>query len=152
MSEVVRVKKMIGITIGIIFLLVGIGIVGYYAKMEIGKGKDNEIYKQTEAEVIGYEYSREGQAAVVVEYVVGNEAYTMTSNCYSYHPEGIGEQLKVQYEARYPRRAVLISANSDIIVPIVGSMFAIASIVLIWVSSKASEMEDDWIIRKGSLC
>jgi len=152
LSEVVKVKKMIGVAIGIIFFLVGIGIVSYYVKTEIANRKSHEIYEQTKAEVIGYEYSREGQAAVVVQYMVNNEAYTMTSNCYSNNPEKIGEQLEVEYEIRYPRRAVLITPNNDIIVLVIGSFFAVASVFIFLVAIQETEKEDDWIIRGGSLC
>lgn len=143
---------MIGIAFGIVFLLVGIGIVGYYAKVEISKSKPDEMYEQTKAEVIGYEYSKEGQAAVVVKYVVDNEAYTMTSNCYSSNPERIGKQLKVEYDRRYPRKAVLISRNNDIIVVIVGGIFIFGSICMIYLAIKEREEQQDWIIMRGELC
>lgn len=152
MSEVVKVNKLLGVSFGIIFLLVGIGIVGYYVKTEINKAMPDDIYERTKAEVIGYEYNKNGQAAVVVEYVVNQQSYTMISNCYSSKPEKLGKEMKVQYDVRYPRKAVLLSSDNDIIFLVVGMLFIIASSFVIWYASKENEKEVDWVVYRGSIC
>ncbi len=124
-------KSWQGIIFGLIFAVVGIWILlvsissikSYYQK--------NKTYTEITSVVVDYANNDEGLKAIIVEYIVDGKTYRQQSTLYSSMPKSIGTQVKVKYNPNNPSEAIWVNDSTNIVLPLVGGLFALIGIIFV---------------------
>jgi len=119
-----------------IFVLIGIGLLIFGINSNLSFKEKSESFVETTATVVDYDYSSDGLAAIVVEYIVDGKNYKSTSDSKSSHPKSIGSIVKIKYNPDYPNDMIWMSNNGTIFIPLLGALFIIVGGIGIFTSVK----------------
>lgn len=114
--------------LNIILVITGIGLIiyGIYTK------KDYCLKRLTlesiPAEVKGYQYDNKGLRAVIVEYHIGDNSYTISSNNYKKNPLNKGDLINVEYNTQNPDEAIIQEDTYQLKTSIVGVVLILVAI------------------------
>ncbi len=113
------------IVIGILFALIGIGLLifGFYSIKT--HAEKSERYLPVSSIVVDYDYNSDGLQAIIVEYYVDGQMYTKKSNTYSNMPSPIGSEVPLKYNPDDPRDAIWVNDSTNVILPIMGGIFTL---------------------------
>lgn len=127
----VPMKPWQGILFGLIFAIIG-GALLWFSVSSIKTYNDkNETFKPVVATVVDYNQNDEGLQAIVVEYEVDGETYRKASNSYSNMPKSIGSTVEVKYNPLNPKDAIWVNDSTNIIMPLIGGVFALIGVIII---------------------
>lgn len=124
------------ILFGLIFAVVGIGLLLFSVSTIKTYNEKNKTFTETTSVVVDYAYNDEGLEAIIVEYTVGGKAYRKQSNSYSNMPKLKGTQVKVKYNPNDPSDAIWVNDSTNIVLPLVGGLFALVGIIIVVSSFK----------------
>ena len=131
------------ILFGLVFALVGIGLLVYSISTIKSYNEKNKTYTETTSVVVDYARDDEGLEAIIVEYTVNGKAYRKQSNSYSNIPKSIGTQVKVKYNPNDPNDAIWVNDSANIVLPLAGGLFALVGIIVVIISVKKMKSERD---------
>lgn len=129
-----------GILFGLIFVMIGIGLLLLSVSTIKKYNEKNKIYTETTSVVVDYAYDDEGLEAIIVEYTVDGKAYRKQSNSYSNMPKSKGTQVKVKYDPNNPRDAIWVNDSTNVVLPLAGGIFLLVGIIIAVSSSKKMKM------------
>lgn len=132
-----------GILFGLIFAVIGIGLLLFSVSTIKNYNQKNKTYTETTSVVVDYAYDDEGLEAIIVEYTVNGKAYRKQSNSYSNMPKSKGTQVKVKYNPNDPSDAIWVNDSTNIVLPLVGGLFALVGIIIVVSSVKKMKSEKD---------
>lgn len=132
-----------GILFGLIFAVIGIGLLLFSVSTIKNYNQKNKTYTETTSVVVDYAYDDEGLEAIIVEYTVDGKAYRKQSNSYSNMPKSKGTQVKVKYNPNDPSDAIWVNDSTNIVLPLVGGLFALVGIIIVVSSAKKMKSEKD---------
>lgn len=132
-----------GILFGLIFAVIGIGLLLFSVSTIKNYNQKNKTYTETTSVVVDYAYDDEGLEAIIVEYTVNGKAYRKQSNSYSNMPKSKGTQVKVKYNPNDPSDAIWVNDSTNIVLPLVGGLFALVGIIIVVSSAKKMKSEKD---------
>jgi len=132
-----------GILFGLIFAIVGIGLLIFSVSTITSYNEKNKTYTETTSVVVDYAYDDEGLEAIIVEYTVDGKAYRKQSNSYSNMPKSKGTQVKVKYNPSDPSDAIWVNDSTNIVLPLAGGLFALVGIIIVVSSAKKMKSEKD---------
>ena len=112
------------ILLSLLFLIIGVGLLVYSFYRIKDYNEKNKIFEETEARVVDHEHQDEDNYAIVVEYTVDGNTYRKTSSTSTNHPKSIGTIVKIKYNPENPEDMIWSNDSTNIIVPIVGVLFA----------------------------
>ena len=98
-----------GILFGLIFAVIGIGLLLFSVSIIKNYNQKNKTYTETTSVVVDYAYDDEGLEAIIVEYTVDGKSYRKQSNSYSNMPKSKGTQVKVKYNPNNPSDAIWVN-------------------------------------------
>ena len=125
-----------GIIFGILFTLIGIGLLFYSFTTIKNYNEKNKTYKEATSVVVDYDRNDEGLEAIIVEYTVNGQKYRKTSNTYSNVAKSIGTEVKIKYNPNNPGDAIWENDSTNIVMPIAGGIFTIIGIIVAISSAK----------------
>ncbi|MCI9280107.1 MAG: DUF3592 domain-containing protein [Bacilli bacterium] len=132
-----------GILFGLIFVVIGIGLLLFSVSTIKNYNQKNKTYNETTSIVVDYAYNDEGLEAIIVEYTVDGKAYRKQSNSYSNMPKSKGTQVKVKYNPDDPSDAIWVNDSTNIVLPLVGGLFTLVGIIIVISSVKKMKNEKD---------
>lgn len=132
-----------GILFGLIFAVIGIGLLLFSVSTIKNYNQKNKTYTETTSVVVDYAYDDEGLEAIIVEYTVDGKSYRKQSNSYSNMPKSKGTQVKVKYNPDDPSDAIWVNDSTNIVLPLVGGLFALVGIIIAVSSAKKMKNEKD---------
>lgn len=135
-SVVKPMKAWQGILFGFIFAVVGIGLLLFSVSTIKNYNEKNKTYTETTSVVVDYAYDDEGLEAIIVEYKVNGVSYKKQSNSYSNMPKSKGTQVKIKYNPDDPSDAIWVNDSTNIVLPLVGGVFALVGIIIVVSSAK----------------
>ena len=141
-SEAKEMKPWQAVLFGLIFIVVGAGLLFFSIKtINEYKEKDAKFIEIT-SKVIDYDRNSDDLEAIIVEYVVDGQTYTMTSNTYSSNPKDIGESVSIKYNPEDPSDAIWTNDSTNIVLPIASVVFMLAGVVIIVTGVKKGKKEN----------
>lgn len=140
-----RIKPWQGILFGLIFAVVGIGLLFFSIKTITSYNEKNSTYTQLTAEVTDYATDDEGLKAIIVEYQVNGNTYTKTSNAYSNTPKSIGTKVDIKYNPSSPSDAIWVSDSTNIVMPLFGGVFTLVGIIVVVMSAKKMKNGEEYV-------
>ena len=132
-----------GILFGLIFAVVGIGLLIFSVSTIASYNEKNKTYTEITSVVVDYAYDDEGLEAIIVEYTVDGQAYRKQSNSYSNMPKSKGTQVKIKYNPSDPSDAIWVNDSTNIVLPLAGGLFALVGIIIVVSSAKKMKNEKD---------
>jgi hypothetical protein len=145
-----QMKPWQGILFGLIFAIVGIGLIAYSVVTIQNYNKKNETYIETTSKVVDYDYDSDGLQAIIVEYTVDGKTYRKTSNSYSNMPKSIGTEVSVKYNPDNPSDAIWTTDSTNIVMPLAGALFTIVGIIVVISSAKKMKQENNQPVVESS--
>ncbi len=124
------------ILFGLIFAVVGIGLLLFSVSTIKTYSEKSKTFTETTSVVVDYAYDDEGLEAIIVEYTVDGKAYRKQSNSYSNMPKSKGTKVKVKYNPNNPSDAIWVNDSTNIVFPLVGGLFALVGIIIVASSFK----------------
>ena len=116
---------------GLIFTTAGIIMIFFSISTIKTYNEKNEKYIETNATVVDYAYDNDGLQAIIVEYSVNRQKYRKQSNSYSNMPKSIGTEVSIKYNPNNPQDAIWTNDSTNIILPILASIFTIVGIIIV---------------------
>lgn len=116
---------------GLIFVLIGIVGIAFSVKSINTYNEKKESFIETTANVVSYRYDDDGLAAIIVEYYVNEIPYQSISNSYSNMPKSIGSVVSIRYNPSNPNDMIWENDSTNIVIPIVCSVFTLVGLVII---------------------
>lgn len=141
-SEAKEMKPWQAVLFGLIFIVVGAGLL-FFSIKTINEYKEKDAkFIETTSKVVAYDRNSDDLEAIIVEYVVDGQTYTMTSNTYSTNPKDIGESVSIKYNPEDPSDAIWTNDSTNIVLPIASVVFMLAGVVIIVTGVKKGKKEN----------
>jgi hypothetical protein len=118
------------ILFGLLFTIIGVGLLIISIASIITYNKKNKAYIETSSVIVDYAYNDEGLQAIIVEYKVDGKEYRKKSNAYSNSPKSIGTEVAIKYNPNNPSDAIWVKDSTNIIFPLFSILFIFAGIFI----------------------
>ena len=141
-SEAKEMKPWQGVLFGLIFVVVGACLLFFSVKTISEYKEKNAKFTETSSIVVDYDRNSDGLEAIIVEYVVDGQTYTMTSNTYSSNPKDLGESVSIKYNPEDPSDAIWTNDSTNIVLPIASVVFMVVGIVIMVSGIKKSKKQN----------
>ena len=122
--------------IGLIFAIIGIGLLAYSVSTIKSYNEKNKTYKEITSVVVDHVQNDEGLEAIIVEYTVDGRAYRKQSNSYSNMPKSTGTKVQIKYNPNNPNDVIWLNSSTNIVLPLVGGLFALVGIIVVISNAK----------------
>lgn len=140
-----RMKPWQGILFGLVFALIGSGLIWFSVNIITEYNKKNSEFRQVTGQVVDYNYNDDGLQAIIVEYTVDGQSYRKTSNSYSNMPKSTGTEVDLKYNPTNPKDAIWVNDSTNIVMPLAGGLFALVGIVVIVIAAKKMKNGEEYM-------
>ncbi len=131
-----NMKPWQGIFMGLICFLIGAGLLWLSANNIIEYRKKNNEFTPITSTVVDYNYNDDGLKAIIVEYSVKGKSYRKTSGTYSTMPQSVGSSVELKYNQNDPQDSIWVNDSTNMILPLVGGLFAVIGVFIVISSIK----------------
>ncbi len=129
--------------IGLIFAIIGIDLLAYSVSTIKSYNEKNKTYKEITSVVVDHVQNDEGLEAIIAEYTVDGRAYRKQSNSYSNMPKSTGTKVQIKYNPNNPNDVIWLNSSTNIVLPLVGGLFALVGIIVVISNVKKMKSEKE---------